>query len=101
VGRPDGGRMAAQRPHAPPGRPSPSARSRTLVLVVDDEITPRWTLVEELVNFEVKLSASGHDSYGEAQESVHDNLVVALAVALWVAARHQSADPGQFLTLRY
>jgi hypothetical protein len=70
-------------------------------LLIAKDLPQAGTLVEELVNFEVKLSASGHDAYGAARESVHDDLVLALAVALWVAARHQSADAGAFEVVRY
>lgn len=44
------------------------------------------TLVEELQNFKVTVSASGHDSYGAGadwREGNHDDLVLALALAIW------------------
>lgn len=44
------------------------------------------TLREELVNFRVKISLAGHDSYGAGEdwrEGVHDDLVLALALAVW------------------
>ena len=46
------------------------------------------TLLRELENFRVKVALSGHDSYGVGEEwrvGQHDDLVLALAVALWVA----------------
>lgn len=40
------------------------------------------TLVDELLAFRVKISASGHDSY-EGRSGVHDDLVFAAGVAVW------------------
>jgi len=45
-------------------------------------------LKQELQNFQVSISDAGHDSY-EARVGKHDDLVLALAMALWLAARHQ------------
>lgn len=44
------------------------------------------TLVAELLNFKVKISLSGHDSYGAGadwREGNHDDLVLALALGVW------------------
>ncbi len=54
------------------------------------------TLVAELQNFRVRISASGHDSYGagageEWRVGSHDDLVLAVAIALWTAQRAQGA----------
>jgi hypothetical protein len=49
------------------------------------------TLTEELINFRVKISLAGHDSYGagaEWREDNHDDLVLALALACWWGERH-------------
>ncbi|MGI9069133.1 MAG: hypothetical protein ACR2HX_22365 [Pyrinomonadaceae bacterium] len=43
-------------------------------------------LKRELQNFQVSISDAGHDSY-EARVGKHDDLVLALAMALWLAAR--------------
>jgi hypothetical protein len=41
-------------------------------------------LVNELANFRVKINlATGHDSYEAWRESVHDDLVLAVALACW------------------
>jgi len=41
-------------------------------------------LVNELTNFKVKVNlATGHDSYEAWRESVHDDLVLAVALAVW------------------
>jgi len=44
------------------------------------------TLTQELVNFQIKINlATGHDSYEAWRESVHDDLVLATALACWYA----------------
>lgn len=43
-------------------------------------------LVEELQNYQVEVSASGHDSYN-ARSGKHDDLILAVAVAAWLAER--------------
>ncbi len=46
------------------------------------------TLIKELQNFKAKISNAGHDSYGAGadwRENSHDDLVLALALALWTA----------------
>jgi hypothetical protein len=45
------------------------------------------TFVAELSNFRVKISASGHDTYDAWRESVHDDLVLSVALACWWAER--------------
>jgi hypothetical protein len=44
------------------------------------------TLVDELQSFEVKLSASGHDSY-DARSGAHDDMVLSVALACWYGDR--------------
>lgn len=41
-------------------------------------------LIEELTNFQVKITASGHDIYG-GRSGVHDDLVLSVAMAAWLA----------------
>jgi len=41
------------------------------------------TLLEELMNFKVKISKTGHDSYEAWREGAHDDLVLAVALASW------------------
>lgn len=43
-------------------------------------------LVEELANFQVKITASGHDVYG-GRSGVHDDIVLSVAMAAWLAGR--------------
>lgn len=43
-------------------------------------------LIEELASFQVRISASGHDSYG-GRSGVHDDLVLSVAMGAWLAQR--------------
>jgi hypothetical protein len=52
------------------------------------------TLQTELGNFELKISQAGHDSYGAWRGGTHDDLVLALAVALWYAQQILPLDSG-------
>lgn len=42
-------------------------------------------LIDELLSHRVKKSESGHDSYGPASSRDHDDLLLALSLALWLA----------------
>lgn len=46
------------------------------------------TLVQELMNFKVKITAAAHDTYGVWREGVHDDLVFAVALACWFGENH-------------
>lgn len=43
------------------------------------------TLIHELTNYKVTISDAGHDSYGAWRESIHDDLVFAVGLAVWSA----------------
>lgn len=45
------------------------------------------TLLHELMEMRVRISESGHDSYGCWREGTHDDLVLAVALASWRARR--------------
>ena len=47
------------------------------------------TLVNELQNFKVKISVSGHDTYEAWRECVHVDLVLSASLAVWFAERHR------------
>jgi len=50
------------------------------------------TLMSELATFQVKISASGRDTYGTWREGQHDDLVLAVALAVWAA---EAGLPGR------
>jgi hypothetical protein len=45
------------------------------------------TLVRELENFRVKITAAAHETFGAWREGQHDDLVLAAALACWWAER--------------
>jgi hypothetical protein len=46
------------------------------------------TLVQELRDFRVKINpATAHDSYSHWRENAHDDLVLAVALAVWAASK--------------
>jgi hypothetical protein len=55
-------------------------------LKIASELPEVDTLTQELQNFEVSISQSGFDSY-EARTGKHDDPVLSLAMALWLAQR--------------
>jgi len=56
-------------------------------------------LVEEMNAFRQNFSPSGHDTYNAAA-GAHDDLILALGCAVWVAVRHQSTHPDEWPTVR-
>lgn len=41
-------------------------------------------LINELLSFKVKITPNAHDTYGTWREGVHDDLVLAVALAYWI-----------------
>ena len=59
-------------------------------LEISESLPDAATLVKELMSMRVKISPAGHDSYGAAsgaREGPHDDLVLAVALAVWRAKR--------------
>ena len=51
------------------------------------------TLVKELQNFKVKIDPqTAHDSYSAWRENMHDDLVLATALACWMGEHHREVD---------
>jgi len=55
-------------------------------LKIAKELPEAETLVRELLAFQAKLTATGHDTYEAWREGEHDDLVLALSLALWLPA---------------
>jgi hypothetical protein len=51
-------------------------------------------LVRELLNFQVKITASAHETFGAWREGSHDDLVLALALSAWVAEKRLGPNTG-------
>ena len=59
-------------------------------LKIAEELPEAQTLVRELENFQVKINLdTAHDSYGAWREGTHDDLVLAVSLALWIAKNGQ------------
>ncbi len=57
---------------------------QTQQLKVAEGLLDAAVLVEELLNFRVKIDPlTAHDSYGAWREKEHDDLVLAVALACW------------------
>ncbi len=56
-------------------------------LKISSQLPESGTLVRELSNYKVKISDAGHDSYSAWRESIHDDLVLSLALAVWCAVQ--------------
>jgi hypothetical protein len=52
-------------------------------------------LVSELQNFQVKITDAAHDVYGAWREGQHDDLVLALALALWAGMSAGSSQVSE------
>ena len=44
-------------------------------------------LLEEMTNFQVRISSSGHSSFGVWREGIHDDLLLSVALACWGAEK--------------
>jgi hypothetical protein len=63
-------------------------------LKISQRLPEAKTLTKELANMRVKISSSGHDAYEAWRSGDHDDMVLALALALWrakAAVRRQMA----------
>lgn len=60
---------------------------QTEKLKIAGSLSESQTLVEELLNFQVKISVTGHDSYGAWREGTHDDLILATSLACWASEK--------------
>ena len=56
-------------------------------LKVAPDLREAETFIGELSNCKVKISAAGHDSYNAWRESIHDDLVLSVALGAWWGER--------------
>jgi hypothetical protein len=54
------------------------------------------TLVRELQHFQVKITTAAHETFGNWREGVHDDLVLAVALACWYAEQHPPLPKDAF-----
>jgi hypothetical protein len=63
-------------------------------LKIAGQLPEAQTLINELLNFKVKIDPrTAHDSYEAWREGVHDDLVLAVAMAVWYAERYKRSRP--------
>jgi hypothetical protein len=63
-------------------------------LKISQRLPEAKTLIKELLNMRVKISASGHEAYEAWREGEHDDLVLALALGLWRARESTRRQMG-------
>jgi hypothetical protein len=54
------------------------------------------TLVRELQNFQIKITAAANETFGVWRDGQHDDLVLAVALACWWAERNPPLDGSAF-----
>ena len=60
---------------------------QTKKLKIAGSLPEAQILIEELLNFQVKISVTGHDSYGAWREGTHDDLILATSLACWASEK--------------
>ena len=61
-------------------------------LKVAESLPDAKTFIDELLNFKVKINTkTAHDSYEAWREGIHDDLVLAVALAAWYAEKKRPA----------
>lgn len=53
------------------------------------------TLIQEMLNFKVKITAAAHETYGAWREGEHDDLIFAVMLAAWWGQRRSGASVTQ------
>jgi hypothetical protein len=53
------------------------------------------TLIDEMLNFRLKISNKGHDSYEAWREGTHDDLVLSVALPIWWVSRLGQPSKGE------
>ena len=54
-------------------------------MLIASQLPDAQTLVRELLDMRVRISLSGHYTYGAWRQGAHDDLVLATALACWYA----------------
>ncbi len=66
-------------------------------ILVSSQLQDAQTLNNELLNFKIKINInSGHDSYEAWRESIHDDLVLAVACAAWYGEK-AVCNPNRYM----
>jgi hypothetical protein len=59
-------------------------------LKIAESLAEAATLVKELLEFRVRMTAAANDTYGAWREGQHDDLLLALAMAVWFREWHNA-----------
>jgi hypothetical protein len=62
-------------------------------LKIGEAVRDRAAMIDELLSFRASVTAAGRDTFA-AEGSAHDDLVIALALALWFARLSDTRPPG-------
>lgn len=63
-------------------------------LKIAEALPEASTLIKELLNFKVKIDPqTAHDSYSAWRENIHDDLVLAVALACWIGEHKGESTP--------
>jgi hypothetical protein len=60
------------------------------------EVPERVNLFREAMEFSVKITAAGNETFESWRESEHDDLVLSLALACWAAETLRWSDGGRW-----
>jgi hypothetical protein len=73
---------------------APQVLLQTRKLKIAAALPEAETLVEELQNFRYEITRSGNDTYAAWREGYHDDLVLAVALAVWTAQKTPPPSPS-------
>jgi hypothetical protein len=65
-------------------------------LLIARSLPDAATLVRELQNFQVKITAAANETFGTWRDGQHDDLVLAVALASWWGERNPPLDGSAF-----
>jgi hypothetical protein len=73
---------------------APQVLLQSRELKIAAELPEAGTLIEELQNFRYEITRSGNDTYAAWREGDHDDLVLAVALAVWALKKDPAPSPA-------
>ena len=74
--------------------PPPPSSSNTAASASQPRCAKPRTLIDELLSYQYTRNEHGYNTYG-ASAGQHDDLVIALSLALWLTTKHRIPNPNQ------